>query len=92
MTKFKTLIVTIFYLGISFNVYANNTSCKNKIGENDSEVLVNWCIEVSPATHPPCHSSNSCDLIVNEIQRGCEMLQHENPPHYCLITYNKTAD
>jgi hypothetical protein len=48
-------------------------SCLNDIGETDARRLVDRCIAVSPATRPPCHVSNPCELIRDEIERSCEM-------------------
>jgi hypothetical protein len=39
-----------------------------------SKKLVEECIQVSPATHPPCNSQNSCQLIIDEIKRSCSLL------------------
>jgi hypothetical protein len=48
-------------------------SCLNDIGEAAAQRLVDRCIAVSPATRPPCHVSNPCALIQDEIERSCEM-------------------
>ena len=48
-------------------------SCLNDIGETDARRLVERCIAVSPATRPPCHVSNPCALIQDEIERSCDM-------------------
>lgn len=61
--------------------------CSDELGEEDAATLVKWCIDVSPATHPPCHSSNPCYLIVDEIRRGCRFLKNADAPFYCLVTY-----
>ncbi|TMJ17160.1 MAG: hypothetical protein E6G94_02320 [Alphaproteobacteria bacterium] len=46
-------------------------SCRAEIGREASSALVSRCIQVSPATHPPCNSANPCKLIRNEIVRSC---------------------
>jgi hypothetical protein len=33
-------------------------------------------------THPPCNGQNSCSLIIDEIKRGCGLLQ-QNIPTFC---------
>lgn len=38
------------------------------------------CIAVSPATRPPCNAANSCQLIEEEVLRGCGMLEGKRPP------------
>ena len=48
-------------------------SCLAEIGEARSKRLVERCIEVSPATRPPCNSANPCDMIQGEIDRSCAM-------------------
>ena len=48
-------------------------SCLNDVGEAAAQRLVDRCIAVSPATRPPCHVSNPCALIQDEIERSCEM-------------------
>lgn len=58
------------------------TECRQEIGVKAANVLVNQCKEISPATHPPCNASNSCDMIRDEIKRGCTMVADKNPP-YC---------
>lgn len=57
---------------------AEARSCADQIGSSMATQLVKQCAAVSPATHPPCHASNRCDLIVDEIDRSCGML--DEPP------------
>lgn len=56
--------------------------CRQEIGKKAAEVLVSQCMEISPATHPPCNSSNSCEMIKDEIKRGCDMAGNDKPS-YC---------
>ncbi len=51
-------------------------------GIERSRQLVNECIQVSPATHPPCNAQNACSLIVDEIKRGCALLG-QGAPGFC---------
>ncbi|QFP64587.1 lysozyme inhibitor LprI family protein [Brucella anthropi] len=60
----------------------SSTECRQEIGAKAANVLVNQCKEISPATHPPCNASNSCDMIRDEIKRGCSMVGDKKPP-YC---------
>ncbi|MDD2932744.1 MAG: hypothetical protein PHO76_02555 [Methylotenera sp.] len=61
--------------------------CEASIGKKNSAILVSWCLETSPSTHPPCNSKNACFIITNEIRRGCSFLINDtNAPFYCLIT------
>jgi hypothetical protein len=45
--------------------------------------MVEQCLEVSPATHPPCNAANACALIEDEIRRGCTMLG-KDAPAFCI--------
>lgn len=59
-------------------------TCTQDIGAARARVLVERCIEVSPATHPPCNASNPCSLIVDEIKRSCRILgRSPDTPGYC---------
>lgn len=57
-------------------------SCAAEIGMNPAMKLVEQCIEVSPATRPPCNTANSCAMIREEIERGCGLLE-EDAPGFC---------
>lgn len=48
-------------------------SCLSAVGATASARLVERCIAVSPATHPPCNAANPCEMIQGEIDRACEM-------------------
>lgn len=54
-------------------------SCTSEVGRRDAAILAQRCTEISPATHPPCNAANSCALIREEIQRGCEMAGSDAP-------------
>lgn len=54
-------------------------TCLNAVGIERSRQLVNECLQVSPATHPPCNAQNACKLIVDEIKRGCMLIGQEAP-------------
>lgn len=60
-------------------------ACRETLGEAASARLVQRCIAVSPATRPPCHASNPCNLIQSEIDRSCAMWTRdgETPPKEC---------
>jgi hypothetical protein len=47
-------------------------SCAAEIGIKRAKVLAARCIEISPATHPPCNIGNSCALVRQEIIRSCK--------------------
>ena len=59
-------------------------SCLAEIGEARSKRLVERCIQVSPATRPPCNSANPCEMIQGEIDRSCAMYgPDETKPKEC---------
>ena len=53
--------------------------CIQAVGAERSKKLVEECLQVSPATHPPCNSQNSCQLIIDEIKRSCSLLGQSKP-------------
>ena len=59
-------------------------SCLAEVGEARSKRLVERCIQVSPATHPPCNNANPCAMIQGEIDRSCAMYgPDETKPKEC---------
>jgi hypothetical protein len=54
-------------------------SCEAEIGKQAAAELVRRCLNVSPATHPPCNAANSCDMIQGEIDRSCAMFGDDKP-------------
>ena len=59
-------------------------ACSADIGVAASAKLVQRCIAVSPATHPPCNAQNECALIQGEIDRSCAMYgPNETKPAEC---------
>ncbi|WP_421730264.1 hypothetical protein [Brevundimonas sp.] len=52
---------------------ATPVSCLAEAGAAASARLVERCIAVSPATHPPCNAQNDCATIQGEIDRSCAM-------------------
>jgi hypothetical protein len=61
------------------SVATNEGSCRQSVSDERARQLVQQCMRVSPATHPPCNASNSCALIEDEIRRGCGMLGKDAP-------------
>jgi len=57
-------------------------TCLNAVGIQRSRQLVNECLQVSPATHPPCNAQNACSMIVDEIKRGCALIG-KGAPGFC---------
>jgi hypothetical protein len=57
-------------------------TCLNAVGIERSRQLVNECLQVSPATHPPCNAQNACSMIVDEIKRGCALIS-QGAPGFC---------
>ncbi|SFO69784.1 Uncharacterized conserved protein YecT, DUF1311 family [Mesorhizobium sp. NFR06] len=57
--------------------------CLQSAGKAKSDQYVSQCIQVSPATHPPCNGQNACGMMIEEIKRGCAMIGNDNPPAFC---------
>lgn len=65
-------------------VQVTDEPCRDAIGAAASARLVQRCIQVSPATHPPCNAANPCALIQGEIDRSCAMYgPGETKPKEC---------
>jgi hypothetical protein len=58
-------------------------SCAAAIGAVQAQKLADRCMQVSPATRPPCNVQNACSLITDEIRRGCSLLSASNTPNFC---------
>jgi hypothetical protein len=58
-------------------------TCRQSAGPRESKIYVEQCLEVSPATHPPCNVENARSLIKDEIRRGCAMLG-KDAPAFCV--------
>ncbi|CDX56372.1 conserved exported hypothetical protein [Mesorhizobium plurifarium] len=57
--------------------------CVQSAGKAKSDQYVSQCIQVSPATNPPCNGQNACSMMIDEIKRGCAMIGKDNPPGFC---------
>lgn len=78
--------VAIAACAILFAAAANaeEKSCTAEIGAAKASTLVDQCINISPATHPPCNAANPCEMIRSEIQRGCDLARPDGDvPDYC---------
>ena len=65
-------------------ISSSDGTCLSEIGKAASDRLVERCIMVSPATHPPCNAANSCQMIQSEIDRSCAMYgPEEKKPTEC---------
>jgi hypothetical protein len=53
--------------------------CSQTAGPTKAHRMVEQCLQVSPATHPPCNAANACALIEEEIRRGCTLLGNDAP-------------
>jgi hypothetical protein len=63
--------------------YGSDASCNQSVGQERASQMVQDCLAVSSATHPPCNAQDSCSLIVDEIRRGCSQLEPRNAPAFC---------
>ena len=75
-------LATFATLGLFAVSDALAQSCLQEVGADDAQMYVDQCLEVSPATHPPCNVDNPCQMIWDEISRGCAMLGND-APGYC---------
>jgi uncharacterized protein YecT (DUF1311 family) len=57
--------------------------CAQSAGKAKSDQYVSQCVQVSPATNPPCNGQNACSMMIDEIKRGCAMIGKDNPPTFC---------
>ncbi|BCM18540.1 lysozyme inhibitor LprI family protein [Mesorhizobium sp. J8] len=57
--------------------------CVQSAGKAKSDQYVSQCVQVSPATNPPCNGQNACSMMIDEIKRGCAMIGKDNPPGFC---------
>lgn len=48
-----------------------SASCRRSIGKIRALRLVRYCLYVTSATHPPCNTANSCEVIVDHIRQMC---------------------
>jgi hypothetical protein len=75
---------------LAFQAHAADKTCAEAIGDKRAASLVKQCINVSPATHPPCNAANSCEMINSEVERGCGMLGEDaNAPAFCHFKLSK---
>lgn len=58
-------------------------SCLKSAGAARAAAYAEQCLQVSPATHPPCNAENSCAPIIDEIKRGCGLLGTK-APGFCV--------
>ena len=61
---------------------AGDAACDKTLGKKEAKKLVDHCRQVSPATHPPCNTANSCVLIKEEIRRSCALVG-KDAPKFC---------
>lgn len=57
--------------------------CVQSAGKAKSDQYVSQCVQVSPATNPPCNGQNACSMMIDEIKRGCDLIGKDNPPAFC---------
>ncbi|MBZ9816658.1 lysozyme inhibitor LprI family protein [Mesorhizobium sp. CA7] len=62
--------------------------CVQSAGKAKSDQYVSQCVQVSPATNPPCNGQNACDMMIDEIKRGCAVIGNDNPPAFCSAYKN----
>lgn len=78
-----TTVETVTVEEVEDDAAAGDGSCLAEIGEQASAELVDQCIQISPATRPPCNAMNSCGMIRDEIARGCAFGDGSDNPDFC---------
>lgn len=58
-------------------------SCATEIGAVAADKRAAICRDVSPATHPPCNTANSCAMVEDEIARSCALFDDKDPMAGC---------
>jgi hypothetical protein len=61
---------------------AYGPTCSQSVGDDQARRMVNHCLAVSTGTHPPCNATNSCQLLIDEIKRGCAVAG-TSAPAFC---------
>jgi hypothetical protein len=74
-----TRSITLAWLILTIATPAFADSCKQSAGAKKSAQYVKHCLAVSPATRPPCNAENECEMIIDEIKRGCDMIGADAP-------------
>lgn len=70
---------------------ASAQSCRQTAGMVQAQMMVRQCAQVSQMSHPPCNVENSCDMMVEEINRGCDTLLKELPAHAPAFCRSRSA-
>ncbi|MGN6423132.1 MAG: hypothetical protein ACTHLA_07485 [Asticcacaulis sp.] len=71
-------------LAVSTSSASMAGTCQAQIGDAAAQRLVERCLAVSPATHPPCNAQNTCEIIQGEIDRACALYgPDETKPKEC---------
>lgn len=52
-------------------VSESDGACSRSVGFEQARRMVDHCLAVSTGTHSPCNIRNSCQIIIDEIKRGC---------------------
>ncbi|GJE55435.1 MULTISPECIES: hypothetical protein [Methylobacterium] len=78
--RLRLAVLLTAFAGVATPAMAE--SCSAEIGRKEAARLVERCLEVSPATRPPCNATNACSLIESEVVRGCRIVA-EDAPGWC---------
>ena len=92
MSKIIKLAIIFCWASLFLNCEVWAAQCSQEIGIAKANELVKQCLQASAATHPPCNVQNSCDMMREEIVRGCEDMKASGGavPKFC-ITANQSA-
>jgi hypothetical protein len=92
--KRAALAVGLSLLPAAAQAAAQAPACEKELGQAKAKALVDACIQVSPATHPPCNGANPCALIRGEVARGCDLLDEKGrkgAAASCALAPDETA-
>ena len=82
----RQFLFAVAAVAIAVPAHAEDKACRAEIGAAKAQQLVDQCVNISPATHPPCNADNPCALIRDEIARGCALAREgggSDVPDYC---------
>jgi hypothetical protein len=87
MSRIPALLIATLLM--STHAALSAESCNQTAGPAKARQLVQQCLDVSPATHPPCNVANACSVIEAEIRRGCVFVD-KDAPAFC-IPYRRSS-
>lgn len=69
----RSIIAVAICIAGTTGAFAIDRSCLATAGRAQAARIVRDCKAISEATHPPCNAANPCDMIIEEVERWCEI-------------------